>query len=174
MSLTDYVDLPRRSGESVNVRSGRTSRITTPRKKRIDAAYSGWEEPNFTRKSARTPSPVPQEEMKMTDYADLPPITQHERRSNRKNPFAWIRTRLEPPLSPLRENETSRKNRPSRYSMETPCIHVDPSRVVGSHHDSRQTIEFKPPPRAPASNSYRDESSPRHPSTQVQDTYAET
>ena len=170
MSLTDYVDLPRRSGEGTDVRSGRTSRIVPPRKERIDTAYSGCEETNFTRQPARKPSPVPQEEMSLTDYADLPPITQHERRSDRENPFARIRMRPEPPLFPLRENETFRKNRPSQYSMETPCIHVDPPRVVRSYHDSRQTIEFEAPSRVPAPNSYRDENSPRHPSTQVQNT----
>ena len=58
--------------------------------------------------------------------------------------------------------------------METPCIHIDPPRAVRSRHDSRQTIEFEPPLRAPAAGSYRDANSPRHPSTQVQDTYTDT
>ena len=115
----------RQSGENADVRSGRTSRITSPRKERVDTVYSGWEEPNFIRRPARKSSPVPQEEMSLTDYADLPPITQHERKSDRENPLARTRIRPEPPLSPLRKNEAFRKNRPSRYSMETPCIHVD-------------------------------------------------
>ena len=43
----------RRSGESADVRSGRTSRITSPRKERIDTAYRRWEEPNSTRRPVR-------------------------------------------------------------------------------------------------------------------------
>ena len=174
MSLTDCVDLPRRSGEGTGVRSSRTSRITPPRRERVETAYSGWEETNFTRQSARKPSLDPQEETSLTDYADLPPITQHERRSDRENPFVWDRTRPESPLYPPRENEAFRKNRPSRHSMETPCIHVDPPRAVRSYPESRHTVKFEAPSRVPAPDSYRDENLPRHPSTQVQDTYAET
>ena len=174
----------RRSGESTDVRSGRTPRSTPPRKERIDTAYRRWEEPNFTHRPARNFSPVPQEEMSLTDYADLPPTTQcerdfppttqYERKSDRESPFTRTRTRPGPPLSPLRENEDFRENRPSRYSMETPCIHIDPPRAVRSRHDSHQNIEFETPSRAPAAGSYRDANSPRHPSTRVQGTYTET
>ena len=62
----------RRSGEGAGVRSGRTSRITSPQKERMDAAYSGWEEPNFVHRTARKASPVPQEEMSLTDCVDFP------------------------------------------------------------------------------------------------------
>ena len=78
MSLTDRVNLPRRSGEGMGVRPSRTPRITPPRREGVDTAYSGWEEPNFTRQSARKLSLDPQEEMSLTDYAELPPITQRE------------------------------------------------------------------------------------------------
>ena len=112
--------------------------------------------------------------MSLTDYADLPSITQYERRSDRENSFAQDRMRPESPFYSPRANETFRKNRPSRHSMETPCIHVDPSRVVRSYPESRHTVEFESPSRVPAPDSYRDEDLLRHPSTQVQDTYTET
>ena len=174
MSQTDRVDFPRRSEEGTGVRSSRTPKAMPPRRERAETAYSGWEETDFTRRSARKQSPDPQEEMSLTDYADLPSITQHERRSDRENSFARDRTRPESPFYSPRANENFRKNRPSRHSMETPCIHVDPSRVVRSYTESRHTIEFEPPSRVPAPDSYRDEDLLRHPSTQVQDTYAET
>ena len=174
MSLTDCVDFPRRSGEGTGVRLSRTPKTMPPRRERAETAYSGWEETDFTRRSARKPSLDPQEEMSLTDYADLPSITQHERRSDRESSFARDRTRPESPFYSPRENENFRKNRPSRHSMETPCIHVDPSRVVRSYPESRHTIEFEPPSRVPGPDSYRDEDLLRHPSTQVQDTYAET
>ena len=164
----------RRSGESADVRSSRRSRITSPQKEKIDTAYRRWEEPSFTRRSRRKSSPVPQEEMSLTDYADLPPTTRNGRESDREDPYVRTRVRIEPPLSPLRENTISKKNGASRYSMETPCIHVDPHRATRSHYDSHRAAEFEAPLRTPPANSYRDENSPRHPSTRVQDTYAET
>ena len=103
----------RRSGESADVRSGRTSRITSPQKERMDTAYRRWEEPSFTRRSMRKLSPVPREEMNLTDYADPPPTTRYEQESDRKDPSARTRVRTEPPLSPLRENTISKKNRVS-------------------------------------------------------------
>ena len=126
----------RRSGKSADVRSGRTSRITSPQKERMDTAYRRWEEPSFTRRSMRKSSPVPWEEMNLTTYADPPPTTRYERESDQEDPSARTRVRTEPPLSPLRENTISKKNRASRYSMETPCIHVDPHRATRSHYDS--------------------------------------
>ena len=164
----------RRSGESADVRSSRRSRITSPQKEKIDTAYRRWEEPSFTRRSRRKSSPVPQEEMSLTDYADLPPTTRYGRESDREDPYVRTRVRIEPPLSPLRENTISKKNGASRYSMETPCIHVDPHRATRSHYDSHRAAEFEAPLRTPLANSYRDENSPRHPNTRVQDTYAET
>ena len=162
--------------QSSRGRSGEENRMPKAmpsRRKRAETAYSGWEEKDFTRQSAREPSLDPQEEMSPTDYADLPSITQYERRSDRENSFVQDRMRLESPFYSPRANETFRKNRP-RYSMETPCIHVDPSRVVRSYPESRLTVEFESPSRAPAPDSYRDEDLLRHPSTQVQDTYTET
>ena len=122
MSLTDRVNLPRRSGEGMGIRPNRTPRIAPPRREGVDTAYSGWEEMSFTRQSARKPSLDPQEEMRMTDYEEHPPITQRERRSDQENPVTRVRTSPEPPPSPPLENETFRRNRPSRYSMETPSI----------------------------------------------------
>ena len=58
--------------------------------------------------------------------------------------------------------------------MATPCIHINPHRATRSHYDSHRATEFEAPLRTPAANSYRDENSPRRPSTRVQDTYAET
>ena len=106
----------RRSGESVDVRSGRTSRITSPRKERIDTAYRRWEEPNFTRRPARKSSPVPQEEMSLTDYADLPPTTQYERKSDRESPFA--RTRID--TAYRRWEAPNFTRRPERKSSPVP------------------------------------------------------
>ena len=139
------------------------------RRKRAETAYSGWEEKDFTHQSARQPSLDPQEGMSLTDYADLPSI-----RSDRENPFAQDRMRPESPFYSPRANDTFRKNRPSRHSMEMPCIHVDPSREVRLYPESRHTVEFASPSRVPAPDSYRDEDLLRHPSTQVQDTYTET
>ena len=183
----------RRSGESVNVRSSRTSRVASPRKERRTTAYHRWEKPIFTRQLARNSSPVPQEES-LTDYAELPPITQrkqevslatqyerelppttqYERESHRESPLARTRTRPRSFPSPTREIEDFRKNQRSRYSMETPCVHTDPPRAIGSRHEFRQVTEFETPSRDPAAGSYRDARSPRHPSTRVQDTYTKT
>ena len=139
----------RRSGESADVRSGRRSRISSPQKEKIDTAYRRWEEPSFTHRSRRRSSPVPQEEMNLTDYMDLPPTTRHGRESDREDPYARARVRIEPPLSLLRENTISKKNRASRYSMETPCIHIDPHRATRSHYEPHQAAEFEAPPRTP-------------------------
>ena len=108
------------------------------------------------------------------DHTDPPPATRYGWEIDREDPSARTRVRTEPPLSPLRENTVSKKNRASRHSMETPCIHVDPPRASEPRYDSHRAAEFEAPLRAPAVNSYRDENSPRHPSTRVQDTYAET
>ena len=172
MSLTDRVNLPRRSGEGMGVRPSRTSKITPPRRKGVDVVNSGWEEINLTRQSARKSSLDPQEEMSLTDYEELPPITQRERRNDQENPVTRVRTRREPPLSPPRENETFKRNRPSRNSMETPCIHIDPPRATRPPPDFRYASEA--PSRVPARDSYRSENLPRYPSTQEQDTYTET
>ena len=110
--------------------------------------------------------------MSLMDYEELPPITQRERRSDQENPVTRVRTRPEPPLSPPRENETFKRNRPSRNSMETPCIHIDPSRATRPPPDFRYASEA--PSRVPARDSYRNEDLPRYPSTQEQDTYTET
>ena len=56
---------------SQNSQRHRTSRITSPRK-RMDTANSGWEEPNFTHRTVRKASPVPQDEMSVTDCVDFP------------------------------------------------------------------------------------------------------
>ena len=110
MRLTDRVDLPRRSGEGTGVRSSRTPKITPPRREGVDVAYSEWEEANLTRQSARKSTLDPQEEMSLTDYEELPPITQRKQRSDQEKPFTRVRTRPEPPFCPPRENETFRKN----------------------------------------------------------------
>ena len=110
--------------------------------------------------------------MSLTDYEEHPPITQRERRSDQENHVTRVRTRPEPPPSPPRENETFRRNRPSRYSMETPCIHIDLPRAARSPPDFRYASELEAPSRVPAQDSYRNENLPRYPSTQV--TYTET
>ena len=156
---------------SQNSQRHRISRITSPRK-RMDTANSGWEETNFTHRSARDPNLDPQDEMSLTDYEELPPITQREQRSDQENPVTRVRTRPEPPLSPPRENETFKRNRPSRNSMETPRIHIDSSRATRPPPDFRYASEA--PSRVPARDSYRNEDLPRYPSTQEQDTYTET
>ena len=151
----------------------RTPRITSPRKT-TDTAYSGWEETHFAHQSARKPNLDPQDEMSLTDYADLPSISQRERRSERESYLVRDRTRPESPFYSPRENDTFRKNRPSRQSVETPCVRVNPPRVIRSYPELRHTSKFGTPSRVPAPDDYRDEDLLRHPSTQVQDTYAET
>ena len=154
---------------SSDVRSGRRSRITSPQKEKIDTAYRRWEEPSFTRQSRRRSSPVPQEEMNLTDDMDLPPTTRRGRESDREDPYARARVRIEPPLSPLRENTISKKNRASRYSMETPCIHVDPYRATRSHYEPHRAADFEAPPRThpPRKQLQRREltETPEHPGT---------
>ena len=71
-SPTDRVDLPRRSGEGMGVCPSRTPRITPPRREGVDVVYSGWEEPNFSHRTVRKASPVPQEEMSLMDRVNLP------------------------------------------------------------------------------------------------------
>ena len=163
----------RRSGESAGVHLSQTPRITSPRKT-TDTAHSGWEETHFAHQSARKSNLDPQDEMSLTDYADLSSISQHERRSERESYLVRDRTRPESPFYSPHENDTFRKNRPSRHSKETPCVRVDASRVIRSYPESRHTSEFETPSRVPAPDDYRDEDLLRHPSTQVQDTYAET
>ena len=109
--------------------------------------------------------------MSLTDYEEHPPITQRERRSDQENPVTRVRTSPEPPPSPPRENETFRRNRPSRYSMETPCIHIDPPRAARSPPEFRYASELEAPSRVPAQDSYWNENLPRYPSTRVQDMY---
>ena len=162
----------RRSVTSLELRPGKRPSEASERQEKMKTVYSGWEEPNLIHRTARRVNPDPQEEMSLTDYEELPPITQRERRSDQENPVTRVRTRPEPPLSPPRENETFKRNRPSRNSMETPCIHIDPSRTTRPRPDFRYASEA--PSRVPARDSYRNEDLPRYPSTQEQDTYTET
>ena len=174
MSLTDCVDFPRQGGKRAGVRSSRTPKTMPRRRERAETVYSEWEETNFTRRSPRDLNLDPQDEMSLTEYADLPPINQHERRSDRESYPVRGRIRQESPPRFPGENETSRRDWPSRQSMETPCIYVDPSRAIGSYPDSRHIIKCEPLSRVSAPDSCRDEDLLRHPSTQVQGTYAET
>ena len=127
----------------------RTARSRTPktvprRRDRAETVYSDWEETNFIYRSARDSNLGLQDETSPTEYAEFPPISQHERRSERRS------------YSPhfIGENETPSKVRPSRQS--------------------RHIVKREPLSRASGVDSCRDEELLRCPSTRVQDTYAET
>ena len=138
---------------------------TVPRwREKAETVYSDWEETNFIYQSARDPNLDPQDEMSLTEYAEFPPISQHERRSDRES----YPTRFPG------ENETPRRDRPSQQVRETPWIHADPPRAIASYPESRHIIKREPLSRVLVPDSCRDEDLLRHPSTQVQDTYAET
>ena len=147
----------------------RTARSRTPktvprRRDRVETVYSDWEETNFIYRSARDSNLGLQDETSPTEYAEFPPISQHERRSERRS------------YSPhfIGENETPRKVRPSRQTRETSWTHTDSPQVIVTNPESRHIVKREPLSRASGSDSCRDEELLRRPSTRVQDTYAET
>ena len=164
MSLMGCVDTPRQGRKYVDVCSSGTPKAVPQRREKAETVYSDWEETNFIYQSARDPNLDPQDEMSLTEYAEFPPISQHERRSDRES---------YPPRFPG-ENETSRRDWPSQQVRETPSIYTDPPRAIASYPESRHIIKCKPLSRVSVPDSCRDEDLLRHPSTQVQDTYAET
>ena len=164
ISLTGCVDTPREGRKYVGVCSSGTPKTVPRRREKAETVYSDWEETNFIYQSARDPNLDPQDEMSLTEYAEFPPISQHERRSDRES---------YPPRFPG-ENETPRRDRPSQQVRETPWIHTDPPRAIASYPESRHIIKREPLSRVSVPDSCRDEDLLRHPSTQVQDTYAET
>ena len=101
--------------------------------------------------------------MSLTEYAEFLPISQHGRRSNRRSYSPYFTD----------ENETPRRDRPSRQARETPWIHTDPPQAIVSYPESRHIVKREPFSRVSGSDSCRDEDLLRCPSTQVQDTYAE-
>ena len=174
MSLTGCEDTPRQGGKYVDVCSSGTPKTVPRWREKAETVYSDWEETNFTHRSVRDPNLDPQDEMSLTEYADLPPISQHEQRSDRESyPVRGSIRQGSPPHFPG-ENEISRRDRPSQQVRETPWIYTDLSRAIASYPESRHIIKREPLSRVSAPDSRRDEDLLRHPGTQVQDTYAET
>ena len=164
ISRTGCEDAPRKGREYVDVCSNRTPKTVSRQRDRAETVYSDWEETNFIYRSARDSNLGPQDETSLTEYAEFPPISQHGRRSDRQS---------YPPHF-IGENETPRKDQPSRQARETPWIHTDPPQAIVTYPEPRHIVKREPLSRVSGSDSCRDEELLRRPSTQVQDTYAET
>ena len=76
--LSEASEISQREKGSQNLQRYRMSRIASPRRETV---YSDWEETNFIYRSARDSNLGLQDETSPTEYAEFPPISQHERRS---------------------------------------------------------------------------------------------
>ena len=149
----------------------RRSRLVSPEGEKTYPARRQLEESSFTHQSRRRLSPVPQREPIMS-HTEPPAAARYDWEIDRADPSVRPRMRTEPPSSPPHESTTPfRRNRASRHSVETPCIHIDPPRASRSRYESYGSSRGRGPPldpcnEQPQSRGKRDSiETAEHPST---------